>query len=429
MESPTHEVDSETDEPVHNAKIEHKPVWHDDDDDDINVGTALNSQGRKLPDGGVNSRSNKYTELVKRKYESLVGTPKWAKLDELNADNSDDEILQTTGHISHVKAPTLEKGILRFKRVKNLNIATGNEGPIIRTVQFHPKSTVALVAGESGIASLVTVDGYTNDKLHSVAFKKYPVYCARFNPDGSEAYIGSVSNFFYMYDLMNAKALRVPLPQGINTMKRFEISKCGKFLAICGKYGQVHLLCARTKEFIRTFKLEGKIKAITFSCDSKLLYGHSSEGSVTVWDISTLKVTHKWIDDGCTVGSCLCISPCGTYFAAGSREGIVNVYETKDVLASKEPKPLKILSNLTTEITSMAFNPTSEMLVFASSYKKEAIRIAHLPSFQVYSNFPGLQPNTGNSTSIHFSPNSGYLGFGSNKKLAYLYRINHYKNY
>ncbi|XP_077301296.1 U3 small nucleolar RNA-associated protein 18 homolog wicked [Arctopsyche grandis] len=428
-EEPKEESDDDSDTSRKKTNAQYSPVWHDEDDEEVDVGSALDTQGRRLPDGGVNSKTNQYTNLLKHKYETLVGTPDWAKLDEYKEENSDDEICQTVGHVAKSKSISLDKNHIVYKRLKHLNIATGNEGPIINVVKFHPKSSVALVGGSSGIASLVTVDGRHNEKLHCVAFKRFPIHSAQFTPSGNEAFIGSVSNFYYLYDLMNAKALRVPLPNGITKMKRFELSSCGKYLAIVGRFGEIHLLCAQSRELIKTLKLEGHVKALFFSPDSKKLFAHSSEGCVVVWNILTLRVLHKFTDEGCITGTSLSISPSGDYLATGSAEGIVNIYETRDVLLSATPQPKKTLKNLTTRISHLKFNSTSEMLAFSSTDKKTAIRIAHLPSFQVFSNFPGPNAETGHCSDVDFSPHSGYMGFGSNKKLAYLYRINHYKNY
>jgi len=51
----------------------------------------------------------------------------------------------------------LPKNIIDIKVLKALNKNTHIEGPIITSVEFHPSSTVALVAGTSGVLSLFQV--------------------------------------------------------------------------------------------------------------------------------------------------------------------------------------------------------------------------------------------------------------------------------
>ena len=55
------------------------------------------------------------------------------------------------------KRKDLAKNVIDIKRVSSLNCATRIEGRIIKAVEFHPKSTVALIAGLSGTASIVQV--------------------------------------------------------------------------------------------------------------------------------------------------------------------------------------------------------------------------------------------------------------------------------
>ena len=52
---------------------------------------------------------------------------------------------------------TLTKGMLKIERMEDLNKETNVEGPLINAVEFHPTSTVALVAGSSGVASIIQV--------------------------------------------------------------------------------------------------------------------------------------------------------------------------------------------------------------------------------------------------------------------------------
>lgn len=60
-----------------------------------------------------------------------------------------------------------------------------------------------------------------------------------------------------------------------------------------------------------------------------------------------------------------------------SRHGIVNVYgaDAAASFTSDRPKPLKSIGNLTTSITSMKFNPDSQLLGIASNTKKDQMRM------------------------------------------------------
>jgi len=60
------------------------------------------------------------------------------------------------------KTKNLPKNVIDIKALKALNKSTHTEGPIITSVEFHPSSTVALVAGSAGILSLFQVLIYIN---------------------------------------------------------------------------------------------------------------------------------------------------------------------------------------------------------------------------------------------------------------------------
>lgn len=148
-----------------------------------------------------------------------------------------------------------------------------------------------------------------------------------------------------------------------------------------------------------------------------------------VWDLNTRTCIHRVIDDGCLSCTSLAVSPSGQFVATGSAQGVVNLYNTKALLEDENPKPLKIMMNLITEITSLKFNPTSEILGVASDKKYNAFKMMHLPSFTVFSNFPTFQTKIGMPQTINFSPGSGYLSISNKTGSALLYRLRYYGNY
>lgn len=64
---------------------------------------------------------------------------------------------QHSTHLVPPKGKKLRKGIIDIKALTAINNSTHNEGPLVSSLQFHPTSTVAFVAGESGILSLFQV--------------------------------------------------------------------------------------------------------------------------------------------------------------------------------------------------------------------------------------------------------------------------------
>lgn len=374
-------------------------------------------------------KQNFYASKLKQKYNTLIGTPSWAELNKKENDEDDDhEILRTVGHLQKKKSSGLSKDLLEYKKFPTINSATNNEGQIIQCLEFHPKLSVSLVAGTSGVVSLFSIGGDVNTKLHSFKLKNWIVSSVHFTPDGTEAYIASKKNHNYcVYDLVKAEPKLVQLPKAIKRPSFFKLSSDGKYIATSIGMDEVYIICAKSKELLRSLKNNTNIVSVAFNSTCDKLYCYGVQGEITVWDLPTFKALSKFQDQGCVSASTLETSACGRLLATGSGEGIVNVYEMSN-LTSPYPMPLKTVSNLRTRITDITFNGTSEILAISSSYYPNAIKLLQLPSYHVFQNFPN-KLNLYQVQKVSFSPNSGYMAIGNNKGHAFLYRLKHYKNY
>ena len=137
--------------------------------------------------------------------------------------------------------------------------------------------------------------------------------------------------------------------------------------------------------------------------------------------------------------ACCCLNCC-RYLATGSSAGVVNIYgrdqfQTGAALSSKAgllrplaPTPLREIMNLTTTVDTLAFSPDSQMLAMASRMKKDAMRLVHLPSCTVFSNWPTGRSPLHYVHSLAFSPNGGFLAVGNARGRVLLYRLHHYKD-
>lgn len=397
-----------------------KPAWVDEDDENFGANIIPNIKSTSL-----------YTEKLKQKYETLMGTPSWAKLNKKSKteDLDEDEILRTVGHLHKKTLNHLPKDYIELKKFPQINAATKNEGSVISCVEFHPKISAALVAGHSGVVSLFSIGGDVNDKLHSFKLKKWRITAAQFTPDGSEAFIASKINHTYcVYNLVKAETKLIQLPRNIKKPVIFKISSDGKYIATCDGYEEVYLICTASKELLKSLKHNSTVASLTFNHDCSQLYCYGAQGEITIWDLSTYRPIKKFYDHGCVTATCLTTSPCGKLLATGSGEGIVNLYQTEN-LTTSEPVPFKVISNLTTKITNLNFNATTEILSASSSYYPNAVKLVHIPSYHVFANFPSPTLNLHQVDTVNFSPNSGYMAMGNNKGCAYLYRLKYYKNY
>nr|XP_031325457.1 U3 small nucleolar RNA-associated protein 18 homolog isoform X1 [Camelus dromedarius] len=417
-----------------------KPVWLDEEDDDEEMIDMMNNRFRKdMMKNATESKLSK-DELQKRLKEefqhAMGGVPAWAETNKRKTSSDDeseedeDDLLQRTGNFLSTSA-TLPKGILKMKNCQHANAERPTTARV-SSVQFHPCAQVVMVAGLDNAVSLFQVDGKTNPKIQSIYLEKFPIFKACFSANGEEVLATSThSKVLYVYDMLAGKLIPVHQVRGLKEkiVRSFEVSPDGSFLLINGVAGYLHLLSMKTKELIGSMKINGRIAASTFSSDSKKVYASSGDGEVYVWDVNSRKCLNRFVDEGSLYGLSIATSRNGQYVACGSNCGVVNIYSQDSCLQETNPKPIKAIMNLVTGVTSLTFNPTTEILAIASEKMKEAVRLVHLPSCTVFSNFPVKKKNISLVHTMDFSPRSGYFALGNEKGKALMYRLHHYSDF
>ena len=74
----------------------------------------------------------------------------------------------------------------------------------------------------------------------------------------------------------------------------------------------------------------------------------------------------------------------------------------------------------------LTFNGDGQMLAMSSRLKRDALRLVHLPSCTVFSNWPSSKTPLHYVWCTAFSPTGGYLAVGNARGKALLYRIHAY---
>jgi len=419
------------------------PAWQDEDDDETLVMDVVASYGKaKGKHGAKETSKEKYADSIRKKFMTMVDTPKWADLGRTRGgadQDSDDEFFRETADMleGSKQRDSLAKGNLEYRKLKDLNETSHSEGTVIRAAEFHPSAAVGLVAGLNGTATLFKVDGKTNPKIQTVNFQNFPIKTAHFTSSGNQFVAGS-QHFphYFVYDLNAGKTLKVPWKggEGQGCVHSFEMSPPGgDLMAFHGRFGAIHILSQRSKTKLFTLKMNDHVNAVTFSPDGTMLYSHGAGGEIYVWDLKAQECVHRFVDDGSVRGTAIAVSKNNRYLAAGSDSGVVNIYNRNALLdnggGTSKPKPEKVILNLTTAVTSVKFNPTSEILAVASELKENAVKMVHLPSMTVYQNFPALNYNLKRANCIDFSLSGGYMSIGNNRGAANLYRLKYFGNY
>lgn len=166
-----------------------------------------------------------------------------------------------------------------------------------------------------------------------------------------------------------------------------------KYYAIGAKNGYICLLGQDSKQLLFDLKMNGSCNAMAFSPCERYLYTAGDEAEIYQWDLGTRKCVTKVADEGAFQTTAMQVSPSGAVLATGSKMGSVNIFNATGLAGDVvEPKPFKTLMNLTTSVTDLSFNHTSELLCSCSKWKKNAIKLVHIPSYTNFQNFPGVAP-------------------------------------
>ncbi|XP_005016103.3 U3 small nucleolar RNA-associated protein 18 homolog [Anas platyrhynchos] len=435
--------DSEVENEAKSAFVSKAPAWVDEDDEaeeKIDMTHRYRRDLMKSDAEKILTKKKLKIRLEEQFQRAMGGVPAWAdreyrkKSKRTRSDSGsddDDDLLCRTGNFI-TTSESLPRGILEMKSCLPANQERLAEGKL-STVQFHPSAQVVMTAGRDRSVSLFQVDGIRNPKIQSIYLESFPIYKACFSADGEQVIAtGTHHKMFYVYDMMGGSIIPVHQVRGMEDkfVKNFEVSPDGSFMLLTGTSGYLHLLSMKTKELISTMKVNGRSTASAFTSDSSKVYSYSKEGEVFIWDVRSRKCLHKFEDEGSLEGKSIAVSKNNQYVACGSVSGVVNLYTTDVCLKENNPKPVKAIMNLVTSATSVTFNPTTEILAVASNEADEAVKLIHIPSYTVFSNFPVFRRKQIYLTqSMDFSPRSGFFSIANNKGKALLYRLKHYSDF
>jgi U3 small nucleolar RNA-associated protein 18 len=82
--------------------------------------------------------------------------------------------------------------------------------------------------------------------------------------------------------------------------------------------------------------------------------------------------------------------------------------------------------NLHTSADYIRFNSDGQILAMATQREKHGLKLLHVPSKTVFSNWPTSKTPLGYVWSMDFSPTSKFLAIGNDKGKCLLYKLNHY---
>ena len=268
-----------------------------------------------------------------------------------------------------------------------------------------------------------------------------------FHPDPLDPriFLGARRRFFHIWNVSTGVVEKITRIYGHQhaqrSMDRFLLSPSGQHLALLGtarKGGgaSIHIVDAKTLQWAQEIRVEsrGGIADFCWWRDSSGMSIAGKNGEVTEWDVIQRQPIIRWLDEGAVGITVLALGgicgkntkdtdnqddashPPGTdrYIAIGSTSGIINIYDRRSIFvkqnnnnnnntatAPKTATPLRTLTHLTTPVSHLHFAPPDgQLLAIASQWKRDALRLVHLPSCTVYKNWPTSGTPLGRITAL-----------------------------
>ena len=170
------------------------------------------------------------------------------------------------------------------------------------------------------------------------------------------------------------------------SMEAFRLSPDGKWMTLIAGGGSVNILDAASGQWVAAAKVEGDVADVSWWHNGAGISIASARGEVWEYDVGARSFTGRWRDEG-GVSTTTIANGGARWVAVGSLSGIVNVYDRKASFGvgvgaagtASDPKPVKVLEQLITLVSVLAFSPDAQVLCIASRAKRDALRMGTDP--------------------------------------------------
>ncbi|KEF54439.1 uncharacterized protein A1O9_09606 [Exophiala aquamarina CBS 119918] len=378
------------------------------------------------------------------------------------------DLLRTAGSLTRAGvSPGASKGkrklrpeVLDIQRTKDVAAA----GPSsIDSLQFHPCYPLLLSSGPSSTITLYHISPHPpnpNPILSSLHIKGTPIHTAEFchRNDQTRIFFSSRRRYFHTWSLSTGQIQKVTRAMygttrhSQRTMEQFKLSPCGRWMGLISSAkkggGAINVLSTATMQWQCSCRVDSRGGVADFAWwrDGNGFAAVGKNGEVSEYDITQRRVVRRWIDDGAVGTTIIALGgEIGTHdvsflggsrwVALGSSSGVVNLYDRRSWIETEKllpgattvtdhrPEPLRSFDQLTTPTSHLEFSPDGQMLVMASRWKKNALRLVHLPTATLYRNWPTDKTPLGRISSLALSPDGGYLAVANEQGKIRLWEI------
>ncbi|KAF2664675.1 WD40 repeat-like protein, partial [Microthyrium microscopicum] len=315
--------------------------------------------------------------------------------------------------------------------------AIANSGPsAITSLQIHPTLPILLASGPSSrmdLYHLHSLSPKSSTQLTSLWMPRTPFTTTAFHPNPADAriFLSARRRYFHVWNLGSGHVEKITRVYGHadeqRSMERFKISPTGTHIAFLGTArkggGILNVLDANSLQWVAQARVEGHggIAEFAWWADGNGLCIASKNGEITEWSMAQQRTIARWRDEGAVGTTTIALggrtgaSKIGgdAWIAVGSSAGIVNVYSRRKWANSpattadednaripSAPKPEKVLDRLTTPISNLVFSPDGQVLAMSSRWKKDALRLVHLPTCTVFRNWPTANTPLGRISAV-----------------------------
>lgn len=337
----------------------------------------------------------------------------------------------------HNKRLRLRPEVVAIERMKDIG---PTQPSAINCLSIHPSLPIILSSGTSSTLYLhhlmprpVPPDPQ-NPLITSLHLKHTPLSTTAFSAGaiadattGPQIYLSSRRRYFHIWDLPSGSIRKVTRVYGQQdtqrSMETLKPSPCGRYVALLGSTrkggGVINVLDARTLQWMAQVRVESRKGLADFAWwgDGRGLCIVGRGGEVSEWSSEESRIIARWEDEGAVGTTTLVLGgrvanadqksaslPLGPdrWVVIGSTSGIVNVYDRGAWTSPPpaKPKPTKTFDHLTTPISNLAFSPCGQLLAMSSRWKRDALRLVHLPSCTVYRNWPTSKTPLGRISAV-----------------------------
>lgn len=388
------------------------------------------------------------------------GDRKRTKISDSDGSESDEEeedeqyssanrILQSNASLFATSSSSLPlpPTILDINRAKDGNIADPSNS-CVNALQFHPTAgkdydgskecsdrPLLMTAGMDKMLRFFRIDGETNEKVHGLHFEEMPIMCASFLGDSGSVVMSGRRPFFYVYDAASGNVERYHAADfgcRERSLENFTVSPDGRVIAFMGNDGYIILLDGMSRRWIGDLKMNGSVRAITFSSDGEYIITSGSDGDVYKWNLKSRRCVERFHNEDGTITSSLAASR--DMLAVGAESGVVNLYDDRRSasfprsMSMMERNPIKSVMNLSTSADLVKFNGDGQILAMSTQREKNGLKLLHVPTATVFSNWPTSKTPLDYVWSLDFSPGSKYLCAGTDHGKCLLYQLKHFWN-